>query len=296
MYCAGQSRFCARNSSVDGLGAGVGLHFRLLWYYFVFFTLALAIALIVLVLNASGNRLTTEELDPLRLSRLSIANVGDRFNFANYTVIVPVTKQHFSARAVSNIIMATDFIYVVLFIVMIVFLYGRIKSITERIETNAVSARDYTIFVTNLPENVTEDTLKKHFDRLYNLRNPDWKYMSSIAECFCNRKSRQRRQYADKGAPPRHWQLPINSDDQAISNDPNVSNANQYTLRTIANPAVGQPGKPALFRNMRALQDDDVYPVQGSCQLSLILTLNRIIQQPSNVCRPQRRIPWLLGG
>ncbi|MBN8095869.1 RNA-binding protein, partial [Vibrio vulnificus] len=72
--------------------------------------------------------------------------------------------------------------------VLIAFLNIRIRTITDRIEGTAISPSDYAVYVQGLPENATEDDVEQHFNKLYNLREPDWTYDGTCLTCYCNRK------------------------------------------------------------------------------------------------------------
>jgi len=258
LFDGGVARCCGgRSSDLDSLGAGVGLHFRLLWYYFLWFAMAVVVASPVLALAYYGSRLEAEEMDPMRFARLSIANIGDHGgSWENYTVTVPTSHITYSARQVSGIVTACDFVYVVLFFVLVLFLKGRIAAITERVETSVISARDYTVFVTGLPANVKEEEVAAHFNGLYNLRAPDWQYASSCAECFCNRKMARRKQFADRGAPAPHTALPLAGPaDAATAPSGSAPPAGGWELLTTGDPAGGAPGNPPPPRNMRQRLD-----------------------------------------
>jgi hypothetical protein len=139
----------------------------------------------------------------------------------------------YSMADVANILMASDLAYTLMLILFIFFVYGRIKAITAEVETNELSASDYAVFVTGLPKDATEPEIRDHFNRLYNLRQPDWTYASSWTRCLWRgRKMTQRKQFK----PP-------------------VKGAAAAAPK--ANPR--NPRAPAF----RELRDEDVYPVLG---------------------------------
>jgi uncharacterized BrkB/YihY/UPF0761 family membrane protein len=63
-------------------------------------------------------RLQPEDLDPVRFARLSIANLYDE-RFSAYTLTIPTTGVTYTARQVSAIWMAMDFLYSCVFILLI---------------------------------------------------------------------------------------------------------------------------------------------------------------------------------
>jgi len=126
-------------------------------------------------------------------------------------------------------VMANDFAMIWLFLLFILFLYGRIRSVTAEVDSNVITAADYAVFVQGLPIDANEEEVKDHFDRLYDLRKPDWTFPSSCKRCcFLGRKMQQRRQFYRKGAEP-----------------PEILKR-----------------KLELWRELR---DDEVYPVLGEC-------------------------------
>ncbi len=138
-------------------------------------------------------------MDVLRVSTLSIANVGAYSSSSNVTTnpwgaLSPSTA--YSGRQISAIIMAVDFTCVWLFLLFILFLYGRIRSVTAEVDSNVITAADYAVYVQGLPLDATEDEVRVHFDKLYNLRERDWVFLSSCRRCcFAGRKTTMRRQF-----------------------------------------------------------------------------------------------------
>jgi hypothetical protein len=131
-------------------------------------------------------------------------------------------------------------------------LRAHVVAVEAAIEDSAVSATDYTVLVTvrgqppalptiqgcnaslsppplpppqGLPEDVTADAVKAHFEGLYNLRQPDWTYEGDDTPCGCCRRKgpeQRRRQYVDAGAPPDHPTLPLNTPQDAATATPVV--------------------------------------------------------------------------
>lgn len=121
------------------MGVGIALHLRMTKYYFYFFTIASLIAIPTFFICYAGTRIPSDELDPLGVSKISIANVGDRTSIsaaaiANYTSQPwPGLDITYTAREVSAIIMAVDFAIVWLFLLFLLFLRGRIKTMTAEV-------------------------------------------------------------------------------------------------------------------------------------------------------------------
>jgi hypothetical protein len=255
------------------LGVGVSLHLRLIKYYFYFFFISALIAIPIFVLCYSGSRLNADEMDPLRMAAISVANIGNRDVLANYTVTPwPGSSMRYSARDISAIIMVCDFAIVWLYLLFLLFLSGRIKSVTAEVDANVITASDYAVYVQGLPKDATEEEvriscslliryqssrlqfimqIRDHFNKLYNLREPDWTYPSSWTRCFLGRKMNQRKQFK----PP-------------------VKNAKDDKRRAKL--------------QYRELRDEDVYPVLGEC-CHCIAASNTACQHPAVMPSFRRR-------
>jgi hypothetical protein len=186
---------------MDSLGVGIGLHFRIVCYFFIFFCAAAIASVPLLVIAGRGMRVSADEEDPIHVSDLSIANIGDRTSLTNYTI--SLSGKTLTAVEISRVAVITDCVVVALAIVLMLVLKAAIPAVTANIEDVTTTAADYTVFVTDLPEDVTEDELAAHFGGLYDLRRPDWVWPSKFKYLFCGRKTaaRRRLQYADAGSP-----------------------------------------------------------------------------------------------
>jgi len=209
----------------------VSLHFKLVRYLTCFFILATCAAIPALAICFAGVRLTEDEMDPLRVAKVSIANVGDRLSLQNYTVRPwPGSSATYTARQASAVLMATDFGITWLFLLFILFLYGRIRSVVAEVDASVITASDYAVFVHGLPKDATEEEVRKHFDGLYNLRRADWTFPSSCSRLFIGRKMWPRRQF----------KVP---DKAKKEGEGGKEDGNKY----------------------RELRDADVFPVLGAC-------------------------------
>lgn len=80
------------------------------------------------MINRSGGRLISNQVDLLRVSTLSIANIVVYTSNTNVTMnpwgaLSPTSS--YSSRQISALVMAADFAVVWLFLLFILFLYGR---------------------------------------------------------------------------------------------------------------------------------------------------------------------------
>lgn len=156
-----------------------------------------------------------------------------------------------------------DFLYTVGFFVMIAFLNVRIRSITDRIEGTVISPADYSVYVQGLPPNASEDDVEAHFNKLYNLREPDWTYPGTCSSCYCTRKpaSMRRKQYADKGVPPDHPILPVNTREDAATAAKDGAPPGGFRLLTSVDLRRANSVHRVGSVKQRTLDDADVYPV-----------------------------------
>ena len=148
---------------------GVTLHFQLLRYLTLFFVVATVVTLPVILASFAGGRLATVpmaiNLDSLRVSKLSIANIGLPRTDLNGTLIEsaalrPWGLMHSSSythRVVSIIVSACDLLMIILFFFFSLFLQRRIARVTREIQANSLNASDYAVYVTGLPPHATED-------------------------------------------------------------------------------------------------------------------------------------------
>jgi len=221
-------------SRMDSLGVGIGLHFRIVCYFFIFFCAAAIASVPLLVIAGRGTRVSVDEEDPIHVSDLSIANIGDRTSLLNYTI--SLAGKSLTAVEISRVAVVTDCVVVALAIVLMLVLKAAIPAVTANIEDVATTAADYTVFVTDLPEDVTEDELAAHFGGLYDLRRPDWVWPSKFKFLYCGRKTaaRRRLQYADAGSPDMHQIL----EDDAVARNYEPP-PRQGTVFTSATGALG---------------------------------------------------------
>jgi hypothetical protein len=168
LFEKGAAPLCTgKPDQMDAFGVGIGLHFRLMRYLAAFVLAAAAISIPLLLIAGNGSRLLAEEMDPVRLSKVSIGNVGSRTgSFSNYTLTLPVTGTTFSARAISNIFAGVDIAYSLLFVALILFVTRRIRSVSAHIEASSVSADDFAVFVQGLPPDVSEEEVSSTSMRL----------------------------------------------------------------------------------------------------------------------------------
>lgn len=84
----------------------------------------------------------------------------------------------------SLVIAAADTLICLMFIGFIACVNCKIAHVEQLIGENNVTARSYAVMVRHLPRDVSKAEIRAHFDRLYNLRNPDWTFAGWCGCCF----------------------------------------------------------------------------------------------------------------
>ncbi|CAE7939420.1 unnamed protein product, partial [Symbiodinium sp. KB8] len=152
------------------LGAGLTLYFSmqkaLAWLFFVF---SIVVAP-VLALCFMGTRVTEEDVDPLYIAKLSIGNLPDPTTNATLEIF----SQSLSLTTVGLIVSYTDLFYTILFLFFVMWFTRRIASTAKYTDSENVTASDYSVYITNIPKDVTDKEVFEHFNRLYDLEQPDW--------------------------------------------------------------------------------------------------------------------------
>lgn len=181
-----------------------------------FFAIASIFAAPALLLSFGGDRIPKEEVDVLQSSRFSIGNLGAsaedilsvRGNVsaclggtrsedcdAAFQVDMAFTGLTFDLEDAALIVTGVDVLISISFAILLWFIGCRIRQVSAIVGDNNTSAADYAVYVRNLPKDATHDQILAHFDRLYNLREPDWTYPGHACCCCCGKKLERRRQY-----------------------------------------------------------------------------------------------------
>lgn len=238
------------------LGVGVAIHFRMLRYLFWFFTAATLITVPVFAFAHAGTRLKdVQQLDALGLAPISLANIGSTTAFSNYTSTpwsAVGDHKEYPMRWISAIVSACSFAVVWLFLLFTAWANNRIRDIAAEVDANNTTASDYAVFVRGLPRDVTEDEVREHFSKLYNLRSDDWVYNSSCRSCcWYGRKTarNQRRKFNVPIRPPKN-------------KDGGKGGAEGSDRPSKPAPQLqGGAGASVGGKVIRELRDEDVFPV-----------------------------------
>jgi len=158
-------------------GVGIRLYFLFLkGLGIIFLCLSLlSIPSILLCLNGSGS--SNEDKDVLGIYKYTLANIGEGSQSENGLFDIPI--QWLGSKYKINEIGFILSIFVICssFINLLGWLYFRYitsKVVQEALE-DVVSIQDYSVFVTNVPSDITGDELKNFFSKLYDVNGNDWK-------------------------------------------------------------------------------------------------------------------------
>ena len=205
-YKRGRASLCTRLHSLDFMGIGTGLYFRIIKYLAWTFFFMSVLAMPAIIITRSGNRVPEEDVDVLSMSLFSLANVGDAVEpeclllstqqladdpaGCNSTIIT-VLGRDFEETDISVILSLCDFAYSLLFMLFIWFLKIRIQYVVRCFERDVVSISDYAVMVKGLPRDATVTEIRDHFSRLYNLSTEDWTFPGYCCGCV-SRKAHSR--------------------------------------------------------------------------------------------------------
>ncbi|RYG52448.1 RNA-binding protein [archaeon] len=241
----------------------------------IFFAVAALITVPLMFFAAQGERLSSEEWDPLRLSLISIANVGNSTTFGNYTLSVGSTT--YSARWISNLFSVIDILYSACIVLLMVVLQRTISYVRLKVGSSSLSASEYAIYVDGIPRDVTEEELREHFSNLYNLHAADWVYASHWRACWCGRKTLQRHKFAPAiNAPqakarinldkpmPASTMLDVYLPPGSVGFTSSGAGDADAVFSAIQ-PPEGMLALHATHGSLRPTLDADVTPVQGAC-------------------------------
>ncbi|KAA0162101.1 hypothetical protein FNF28_04847 [Cafeteria roenbergensis] len=204
---------CGSDDELNDLGPGIALYFMSLKLLGLLFLAMAVVASPVVFIGVAGSQLSEEDKDALYMAASSIANIGfdkDRAlpEPSNATLnagALPVYDLPLvGAFTESDLAMVVTYSVLVnaLLFVGFVWWYPKFVSAQRRLADEAViSAADYTVEVRGLPPDATEEQVRTHFSRLYNLWEDDW-----TSDTCCHLKRTRRIKYQpDTEDARRRW-------------------------------------------------------------------------------------------
>lgn len=183
VYRGGESNMAAVNvTAAAELGVGVRMYFQFIKSMGVALLLMTLLTVPLVAFALKGNGISLEDQDPLSLYRFSLGNVGNpsvKFSSDDYTLNATIATfygQTFSYGDASFLITLCEVLQIIIFLIVILHLKRKLHHFNnQELTKNTVSVTSYAIYVENLPEEVNEEELVKHFSDLYPLDKQDWK-------------------------------------------------------------------------------------------------------------------------
>ena len=186
MVAGGEASVCGFSSSqISDLGTGVGLYFKWLELFGIGFLIMSFMAIVPLFIYSLGENSSDGEMllrDPVKLSTFSLGNNAPCLGSGEceYNETLTVFGYVASRQVQSNFITATDFMYTLVFMLLI-FIFKRKIANSVDDERFSSDASEYAIYVQGLPADATSHEIRDHFNDLYSLNQPDWEH----AGCCC---------------------------------------------------------------------------------------------------------------
>lgn len=169
------------------LGEGVMLYFLLLKWFAWFFVAQSIIALPSIIYFIQGEAISDSRLDLLGIATTTLGN----FHLDNITEwllryrsssdegisdevweqlnIIP-ERPYFRSYVISGL----DLVNTFFFVAFIAWLKYQLRNMSKEADKRFVTVANYAIYVEGLPPDTTESEVREHFDRLYQLKSPDW--------------------------------------------------------------------------------------------------------------------------
>jgi hypothetical protein len=146
-----------------------------------------------LLFSFFGHRIPEEDRDFIGLYRLAIGNIGDNPDSRSYEddsacshnahlKCVSVLSIEFTLQAVANIIMVSEILQVLIFLVAVRYLVLKTRVARGKIGSRTCHVSDYSIEVQGIPADSTVEQLLEHFSGLYYLDKKDWRGRPALEE------------------------------------------------------------------------------------------------------------------
>lgn len=166
------------------LGVGAELHFDLLKAFLRGFAVLLLLNIPALLLYRSGARLAKENADLLGSYVFTLGNIGQERNVLNGTALsttfplrAPVLnlELELSHKEAKTLLASMEVATCLVLAFLAVSVSNRITQAKQRHRRRVLTTKDFAVYVTNLPTDVTKAEIIEHFSELYPLDRPDWK-------------------------------------------------------------------------------------------------------------------------
>ncbi|KAA0163608.1 hypothetical protein FNF31_02770 [Cafeteria roenbergensis] len=187
-------------NTLSTLGVGMGIWFRFLCLSFLFFSLCSVLSIPAFALAVQGQRIagssTLRSQDAFGFSLASVGNVGPSVAAvaaqnctSGCSLLTPVVSDISLELPDATLVLVISDAVVWVCLVLFLLAFARaIRHVEDQIADNNIETASYSVMVTGLPKDATVADVRAHFDRLYNLREPDWTYQSC---CISKRHGRK---------------------------------------------------------------------------------------------------------
>ena len=175
--------------SEHDLGTGVAMYFQFLKSIAICTFFMSLLCFPQLLFSYHGTHINDNDKDPLGAWRYTFGNIGYNPASSTYATDSNCTESrnldysgtciHFEGHelqleTVANVLTAMEILQAVIFLITLHYLWRKmvhIKDLNDRLECQV---SDYSVMVTGLPSDTTEEQLVTHFNRLYPLDKKDW--------------------------------------------------------------------------------------------------------------------------
>jgi RNA recognition motif-containing protein len=184
----------ARLDSVDiihapDVGVGVTLYFQFAMSMTICLLIMSALSLPSLIFVYNGNGIAPEDQDAIGLYKYTLGNMGYDISASNYRNLTKCTGSGYAAGETclqingnevsmsdaANVITAMEFLQIFVFFIGVFHLYRKALSVTGKNSKADASVSDYSVMITGIPADTTEEELITHFNNLYKLDEKDYK-------------------------------------------------------------------------------------------------------------------------
>lgn len=193
----GEGKIPLRKLSVvdtKDLSSGATLYFQLLKSLSVGLSITGFLSIPLLAFAYFGEGIELHDQDGIGLYQFTLGNVGYQSNNENYyceslgffavnnDTCIAVEGIDISLVDVSSILTLIELLCALVLFITICWLQRRVYSRKGHNERDRVYVSDYTVMVTNIPDNTTEKQLLTHFSDLYQLKRIDFRGRLAIDE------------------------------------------------------------------------------------------------------------------
>jgi hypothetical protein len=182
IFGGGKAPYCATTEEeLASLGVGVSLYMRLLRTLGLYFLFIGVLYIPSLIMFYNGSRIPESYMDPIRAAQFTLGNIGSRSLAAQATSVLSGATPDFATLphgpvdgySASYVVSFLDLAAVILFLLIMAWFNRRIDLEVNQAEKRVVRARDYTIYVRNLPKDATEPEIRDFFSERFSLDDLD---------------------------------------------------------------------------------------------------------------------------